>query len=387
MFSDHAEQDCLAKAERVKAWGRTTGLAVAARPIMLAALLLTALLLSSPAHANHIVMHGGPFGGVVVSLVSHPLDPDLLYLAVFGSGVYRSIDGGRAWSAASAGLQESTVLSLVIDPIDANRVYAGTDAGIFASRDRGARWSKIGGALSDRNIRSLAVPPTRPTVLYAATDRGIFVTWNGGETWAARHTGITASDLRVVRVHPRDSARLFTAGFGGVFTSRDEGRHWTATNEGLTDRRVRALALDPRNPDVMYAATSGSGVFVTSDSGARWQPMNEGLGNLTVLSLLVTPRGERFVGTIGGVYRHDPAHQTWTLVGEDVLSLTITFVVDDPHRAGRVYAGSGGLLFVSEDSGARWHELAATVAGATVPVNSSSRSSGSHSHPKGGDNP
>lgn len=319
------------------------------------------LVLLAPASANHIVMHGGPFNGVVVGLLPHPVERETLYLVAFGGGVYKSVDGGRRWSAASRGLDDLAVLTLAMDPVSPKVLYAGTDSGVFVSRDGAETWARPRPVMPDRNIRSLAVMPNRPTVLYAATEQGVLWSWDGGTSWAPRGAGIASRDIRVLRLDPSNPGRLFAGGFGGVFRSDDAGRHWRAVNRGLADLRVRALVLDPARSDTLYAGTAGSGVFVTTDGGRTWRADSDGLRNLTVLSLLVAPGGERFAGTVGGVYRRGGDDDAWALVGEDVLTLTVTFVAENPHRAGTVYAGTGGLLFVSEDRGRRWRELAVSV--------------------------
>ncbi|MBI4607784.1 MAG: hypothetical protein HY726_02095 [Candidatus Rokubacteria bacterium] len=336
-------------------------------PVVVSAL-LAVMAWAVPVFGNHVVMHRGPFGGVVVHLLPDPDDAGTLYLASFGSGVYKSVDGGRRWVPVSHGLEDAlTVLTLAMDPVDPRVLYAGTDAGLFVSLDGGGRWVRRGPAIADRNIRSLVVIPTRPTVLFAATDQGVLWSWNQGATWAPRDAGLGLRDIRVLRLDPARPGWIFAAGFGGVFRSDDDGRRWRAVNRGLTDLRVRVLALDPTRPDVVYAGTAGGGVFVTGDGGGQWTPLNEGLRNLTVLSLLVTPGGERFAGTVGGVYRREASASAWELVGADVLTLTVTFVAANPHRPGTLYAGTGGLVFVSEDQGRRWRELAVTVAGGVAP--------------------
>jgi len=330
--------------------------------LLLAAISAASLGLPGHATSNHVVMHGGPFGGVVVSLLTHPDAPEVLHLAAFGSGVYRSVDGGRHWAAASRGLDDPAVLTLAQDPVSPRVLYAGTDSGIFLSRDAGATWRRIGAALADRNVRSLLVAPGRPTVLYAATDQGILWSWDQGATWVPRGAGVETRDIRVLRVDPTHPQRLYAAGFGGVFRSDDGGRAWRAASRGLAERRVRALAVDPARPGVLYAGTSGGGVFVTTDGGGLWQPWNEGLRNLTVLSLLATADGEALAGTVGGVYRRPGGAPAWELVGGDVLTLTVTFVTSHPRRPATLYAGTGGLVFVSDDRGRHWRELALSVA-------------------------
>lgn len=319
------------------------------------------LVLIAPASANHIVMHGGPFNGVVVGLLPHPSERETLYLAAFGGGIYKSDDGGRRWATASRGLEDLAVLSLAMDPVSPKILYAGTDSGVFVSRNGGETWSRPRPVMPDLNIRNLTVVPNRPTVLYAATDQGVLWSWDQGATWAPRSSGIGSRDVRVLRLDPSNSARLFAGGFGGVFRSDDEGRHWRAVNRGLADLRVRALVLDPARSDTLYAGTAGGGVFVTTDGGATWRADNEGLRNLTVLSLLVTPDGTRYAGTVGGVYRRSRSEGAWQLLGEDVLTLTVTFVTSNPHRDGLLYAGTGGLVFISEDRGRHWRELAVSV--------------------------
>jgi photosystem II stability/assembly factor-like uncharacterized protein len=322
------------------------------------------LLLSPPATANHIVMHGGPFGGVVVQLLPDPETPGTLYLAAFGSGVYRSEDGGRHWISSSRGLDDLTVLTLAMDPVAPRVLYAGTDSGAFLSPDGGRTWARLGRDLLGRNVRSLQVVPRRPTMLYAATDRGVLASWDGGQHWTPRTTGLGSQDIRVLRLDPTNSERLYAAGFGGVYASEDSGRHWQARNDGLEDRRVRALTLDPHRSEVLYAGTAGSGVYVTTDRGGRWEPRNQGLRNPTVLSLLVTPEGQPFAGTVGGVFRWGPQSAGWQPLGANLLTLTVTFVAADPHRSGTVYAGTGGLVFVSDNHGQPWRELAVSVAAA-----------------------
>ncbi|MFQ5897464.1 MAG: WD40/YVTN/BNR-like repeat-containing protein [Candidatus Methylomirabilia bacterium] len=331
------------------------------RPWLCALLVAALATAASPSWGNHVFMRGGPFGGVVLQILPHPEEPETLYLASFGSGVFRSVDGGRRWEDVSRGLEDLTVMTLAMHPVDSRVLYAGTDSGLFISRDGGGEWSHGGAGIAERNIRSLVVVPSRPTVLYAATDQGVLWSWDQGRSWAARNTELGIRDVRVLRLDPSHPDRLFAAGFGGVFRSEDGGERWQAITRGLTNLQVRTLAGDPSRAEVLYAGTSGGGVFVTTDGGAHWRALNEGLGNLRVLSLAVMPGGELFAATVGGVYRLEPRGSSWERVGEGPLALTVTFVQGDSHRPGTVYAGTGGLVFVSEDHGRRWRNLAVSV--------------------------
>jgi photosystem II stability/assembly factor-like uncharacterized protein len=82
----------------------------------------------------------------VTAIVINPRDTNTLYLATNGSGfdscsipcsgfndgVFRSIDGGTTWTDVNEGMTTTHVSSLVMDPQNPDRLYAGTQgAGVF----------------------------------------------------------------------------------------------------------------------------------------------------------------------------------------------------------------------------------------------------------------
>jgi hypothetical protein len=69
----------------------------------------------------------GPDGGSVVKLVIDPLGPDILYAGTWGSGVFRSLDGGATWQMASVGLANTSVTALVIPQGEGEQLYVATN--------------------------------------------------------------------------------------------------------------------------------------------------------------------------------------------------------------------------------------------------------------------
>lgn len=59
-------------------------------------------------------------------LLINPENPDILYSASLGEGVSVSRDGGRSWSKVNEGLFNPRLLALEFDPLNANRLYAGS---------------------------------------------------------------------------------------------------------------------------------------------------------------------------------------------------------------------------------------------------------------------
>lgn len=77
----------------------------------------------------------------VSRIVLHPRDPERLYVATRGAGVWASSDAGATWQPRSRGLVEMDIRSLAVHPADPSRLAAGTTAsGVFYSRDGGASW-------------------------------------------------------------------------------------------------------------------------------------------------------------------------------------------------------------------------------------------------------
>jgi hypothetical protein len=94
------------------------------------------------------------------------------------TGIYLSADSGSTWSAGGAGLANTAIESLAVDPTNASIVYAGTGAGVYRSADGGATFQLSG--LSTLSVVSLAVENGTPSTVFAATAAGLFVTTTGG---------------------------------------------------------------------------------------------------------------------------------------------------------------------------------------------------------------
>jgi len=305
-------------------------------------------------HANHVHMHGGPFIGVVLSVIVDPTDTKNVYCASYGGGVFRSENGGATWAAINQGLPDRQVYTLLMHPTDTGHIYVGTDQGVFHSLDRGSSWRSLTPILAERNIRAVAVDPKEPKRLYVATDQGVFVGQEGH--WKNPSEGIASKDVRTVVVSPE--GKVYAGTFSGVFAMGKGAGAWVPVNGGLTDRQVRALAFDPSSPDTLYAGTASGGVFKTTDAGNRWVAVNRGLANKMVLSVAVVPSrpSTLYAGTIGGVFKSLNGGAKWIAAGSE-LPLTVSTLALDPAGLDLIYAGSGGRVYKSINAGQKWTEV------------------------------
>ena len=223
------------------------------------------------------------------SIVPHSTEPDTLFAAsnwcrcqqalcffhfICTLTILRSDDGGTTWSYHDTGLSGGSAASVVIDPVDHGRIYAGGDTGVAVSPDRGDHWTASSAGLE-----------TCPTILALA---------------------VRSTDGAVFAASGRIHSNRFEC--GGIFRSADGGRTWTMT--GLSPHYVTSLAIDPANPETMYAGTArigffspDGGVFRTLDGGQSWVPFGSGLPPGGVSQIVIDPSGRTVhAGTSEGVY-------------------------------------------------------------------------------------
>ena len=111
-------------------------------------------------------------------------------------------DGGgdhprRAGHLGEAQPRQGYVSSLAVDPTNPLVAYAtystynsGANVGhVFKTINGGAAWTRIDATLPDMPVHSVVVHPTQPDTLYIGTDLGVFVTTDGGGSWLRENTG------------------------------------------------------------------------------------------------------------------------------------------------------------------------------------------------------
>jgi photosystem II stability/assembly factor-like uncharacterized protein len=265
----------------------------------------------------------------VQALAFHPDQPAILYAALAGDGVYKSLDGGGSWreenGPASQPAQQITkfVSSLIVDPGNPNRLYAGTSGGgVFrgtVGADGHLIWEPIdnhvSATLPTGGVQSLAILPGSPPTLYAGMfQSGLFkVVDDGSDAWVrvteespAGGDDLSDRSISVLAIHPEFPSVLFAGTTTGLFKSGDGGASWSAISD-LDGIRVHFITFDPAaapSGSGMYAGTD-SGGFKSTDQGDHWTALNDGMAS-PVYAILVDPQQSNIVyaGTVAtGIYR------------------------------------------------------------------------------------
>ena len=238
-----------------------------------------------------------------------------IYIAVYGKGVWKTIDGGKNWFVAStmstAGQTfDQRVISLAINPINTvggnlvAELFAGTDGGgLYYSSDNAGTWTRQQG-INDSVIQDIVLQEVATvagaTNAWVAGKNGIHYTTDANvavPTWTQAildsYAGINAD----VRAIARDSfdgtlyASIFgdvtgnSSPLGGVYSSINGGVNWAKVTSNVAAssvtgaHRLDSLAIVgaalPAN-DTLFAGTEGRAVYASADSGATWSAASGG---------------------------------------------------------------------------------------------------------------
>jgi photosystem II stability/assembly factor-like uncharacterized protein len=287
----------------------TTGLVAA---VLLALLAAGAAAQVDPASYGALRWRSiGPFrGGRVLAVAGAPDDPLHFYFGAVNGGVWETRDAGRTWAPISDRVPVGSIGALAIAPSAPRTLYIGTGEadmrsdiaqgiGLYKSIDGGKAWVPSGLADS-QSIAKILVDPANPDLVLVAAlghpygpnpQRGVFRSTDGGRTWTRtlfRNADTGAIDLVY---KPGDPRTVYAALWqtrrppwnvyapssgpgGGVFKSVDGGVTWTElVGHGLPDSPGRiGLATAESAPDRLYALidAKAGGLYRSDDSGANW---------------------------------------------------------------------------------------------------------------------
>lgn len=172
---------------------------------------------------------------MVVSLGMDPNRPAILYAGTSG-GVYKSINEAGHWEKMNNGLvppemvktsRALNVTSIQVDRFEPETVYAATLTGLYKTNDGGKAWSRIGESLQDQMIIAMQLDRTKKGVIYIAGRDGVHRSEDGGATWTALNKGFATTNVRAI-VQSQTDPKLFYAGTNGsgLYRSKDAGEGW-----------------------------------------------------------------------------------------------------------------------------------------------------------------
>jgi photosystem II stability/assembly factor-like uncharacterized protein len=334
---------------------------------------------STDGGGNWSAINSGLAAVTITSLVADPAAATTLYAGAGENGVFKSTDGGDTWSMANNGLTAEYVSALVISPLTPTTLYAvgsrsdlshsnnysEDSRGVFKSTDGGESWSAASTGLTDRYISTLVIDPVTPTTLYVVTSLsgGIFKSTDGGSSWNAVNDDLPGDDtVTSLAIDPVTPTTLYLGTYNGILKSTDGGENWGAVNNGFPEDKsmiVKSLAIDPLTPTTLYAGLFANGVFKSTDGGDSWSRVNNDFG-YTNISILTFNSGTQTIlyamGTSNeefhyyaedslGIFKSMDGGESWSEIATGLTDIFVYALLADPETQTTLFLGTTRGVF------------------------------------------
>ena len=347
----------------------------------------------------------GDAGGVVSNIGYSPYNMSVLYAAAgqeypfsgpmgypgdtgFG-GVFRSINGGKSWTAEDLGLNTTSVTSIIVNPNNDEEVVIetrGTESiiggAIYKTINGGESWQETYG------LGGLYLQYLNGT-LYAATFHSLLYSKNFGTTWSVIEnfsSVITSASIlengKVIYLglYIQNNSSLVNgmpAVNDEILLSSDWGAnfstiwHFNQTEFDNKPPSISQIVTDPSNNENMWAIVSSPyngrelgnpSLFRSSDAGHSWQLANTsalGMGYLSEPPEFITydPSNSSiiYVDSIGSIFKSTDGGQYFERLNTSNMPFSFNGAISvDPLNDSILFICTGQGLYESVDQGRSW---------------------------------
>lgn len=259
----------------------------------------------------------------------------------YGDGVYKSEDRGKTWK--NMGLKTSEhIAKVIVDPTNSDIIYVasmgplwkeGGERGVYKSIDGGKTWTASLSIDEHTGVSDLIMDPRNSNILYAASQQrrrhvftyvgggpasGMHKSLDGGKTWKKINSGLPANMGRIgLAISPANPDYIYAVveaanGKGGTFRTTDGGMSWNKRGSySSSGNYYQEIYCDLTNPEKLYAMNTW--MQVSTDGGKSFKGVGEVTKHVDNHCMWIDPRDSDhwLVGCDGGLYETFDAAKTW----------------------------------------------------------------------------
>lgn len=322
-------------------------------------------------------------GRINVSLVD-PNDPNKLYVGAPDGGLWVSPDHGETWEPLTLYLPSIGISGIAVDYNNSNTIYITTgdedaadsySVGVYKSVDGGQTWNPTGTTVTGTNalMGEIYIHPTNSNILWAVSSQGLFKTTDGGNTWSNNVSG----NVKEIRLKPGDPNTIYivqrqAGNIIKLLKSTDGGDTFSDIRE-ITNAGRTAIDVTAANPDYLYVLVSNANdsfkhLLRSTDSGATFEVRNSTANiydgsqqawfDLALVASDTDP--ELIFSGVLNVWKSTNGGTTWTSGASwsnpNAPNYTHADIHDLKFFNGKLYAGTDGGIYISDDNGATFSD-------------------------------
>jgi len=309
------------------------------------------------------------------SIYDHRRDPWGFKSGGNGSGLYKTLDGGKHWEKLTSknGLPSGELgrIGIAVAASNPKTVYAtfesSRDRGLYRSKDGGKNWIYLKNSfVSSRAFyySEIYCNPKNENAVWSLT-ASLDISYDGGKTFskypvAAKYMH---GDFQAFRMSAADTNFIIIGDDGWLSMSRDGGKVWT-TAETLTVGQVYKVSVDNEHPyNVMGGFQDNGGwigpAYYTTFGGEKSVLLNKAWVKVAVgdgMQVVRDGRGKIQSVTQNGHFSTNHSYFD-DLVKKEIYRFNWnTPLVKCPFDSGALYIGSQYLL-KSQDQGRQWKKI------------------------------
>jgi photosystem II stability/assembly factor-like uncharacterized protein len=289
-------------------------------------------------------------------------------------GVYKSQDGGDAWTRTNDGGFTFFYSSygwwfgnVRVDPTNPDKAFA-MGITMYRTTSGGATWSRVADATHVDN-HAMYIDPSNPNWIILGDDGGIFISTNGGSVWSKSYD-LPITQFYTIHADFSNPLRIY----GGT---QDNSTVRTLTGS-VSDWDVILggdgfyCLVDPTNSDVIYAEYQWGGLHKSTDLGSSWDEVLNGINSgdrrnwSTPVVMDPSNRNTLYYGTYR-LYRTTNGAASWAPISSDLTNGpgpgnitfgTVTTIAVAPSDSNVIYVGTDDSnVWVTLDGGSGWNRI------------------------------
>ncbi len=250
------------------------------------------------------------------SVAFDPKDDNTIYAGTYHLP-WKTSNGGKDWFPVVKGMiDDSDVMSIIVDPANPDNVHATACSGIYHSTNAGTQWVKYQGIPSVfRRTQLIRMDPTNESVFYAGTTSGLWKTVNDKD-----FKRVSPGDwiINALIIDPKNTQKLIIGTERqGVQISTDGGNTFTAANTGFQHQHISDVAMDREHPErALVVLTFDNDAFLaTKDGGSSWATLGPGLKRTEMRHVYAAPNGWWASLSNGGWMKYEESAYKWVRTG------------------------------------------------------------------------